>query len=560
MKAAVGSPGNGPAGRPLPLRSLAVLAVMLVYAVHLGNGFIYDDHLLVLQQRTLRSPADLLETVSRTHYTGLPYYRPLTQLSYSLQKTLFGNNPLPYHAVNTLGAGILFAAVSRFFSLPAFGLTASWSLLAALLFCLHPAVSSCVFPVSGFETVLAGIFMTLTLVFFTGEGGRSRLLAVLFFTLSLLTKEQAVVLPPAMVLMDLLGLGRESPGRKPGAWLRRYLPFLLVALLYLLLRSRHFSGGDYGTWNDEALGSFLMSYAYALQTSFAPFFSLHYEPQAGDWFSPLRLIVAAGALFFLVAGGGRMKRSRGKAPLFFAGLFFVAVLPTSNLITQETPFAERYVFTALLGLVGLASSLVASFPPGGRERLFRAGAVLLLVACAGTSLQRGFSFRDDEIFSSQWIRTSPRHPGAQLLYGNVLIRRGDMESAETHFARAVELNPEHAQTRNSLGVVFAARGKMDEAEREFREAVRIYPLYAEAHFNLGMRLAGGGDLEGAAFEMGEVLRINPSHVDARYRLGQIRARQGRLEEASALWKKVLQLDPGHAGAREELRGYRGRMP
>ncbi len=109
--------------------ALVVFAVaFLVYLNNLGNGFVYDDRFIVEQNLAVQAP-DWTALAGASYWeeelvrAGL--YRPLTLLSYGLNRVLTGPEPWGFHLVNNLlhaVAGVLVytlalalgALVSRF--------------------------------------------------------------------------------------------------------------------------------------------------------------------------------------------------------------------------------------------------------------------------------------------------------------------------------------------------------------------------------------------------------------------------------------------------------------
>src|SRR5258705_12920838 len=98
--------------RPRPRAALAAIGlaclVVAAYLPSLGRGFVYDDFLLIVEQKVPGTLGEWAELFSRPYYEGLTYYRPLTWLTLLGQKALQGNSPAPFHLVNVLLAAIVF--------------------------------------------------------------------------------------------------------------------------------------------------------------------------------------------------------------------------------------------------------------------------------------------------------------------------------------------------------------------------------------------------------------------------------------------------------------------
>ena len=65
-------------------------------------------------------------------------------------------------------------------------------------------------------------------------------------------------------------------------------------------------------------------------------------------------------------------------------------------------------------------------------------------------------------------------------------RAGNLEAAEQHLERALELNPDHPTVHNELGIIYRKTGRFDDARRSYQAALEIYPGYHYARRNLAV--------------------------------------------------------------------------
>jgi hypothetical protein len=109
--------------------------------------------------------------------------------------------------------------------------------LSSVLFALHPMHVESVSWVAGRSDVLCALFLFLAFIFHMLTSKNLWLLgiAALGFSLSLMSKEVAVVFPLLVVVFDLLS--RRFPDRRN---IIRYGVYLSILLLYFYLRSRAF--------------------------------------------------------------------------------------------------------------------------------------------------------------------------------------------------------------------------------------------------------------------------------------------------------------------------------
>ena len=415
------------------------MVVVGIYLPSVSHGFLYDDYEVILSNAPLRSIEDLGRILTERHFLSLPYYRPVVRSSLLLQRTLHGDQPGPFHLFNAFVAGWIALVAYALLRLPVFGLRTRWAFLAAAVFALHPVASSCVYPIaSGRETLLPALFVLLALYCFLRPGPRWRLAAAVFFALALFGKEQAVVTLAIFVLADGLGLTSAAPGLSLRRWLGRYWPEAAIGALYFSIRHFLFAGGEYRLGD---LGQFALSYLYALQVVTVPFWELVYEPPAPVWFSPWRLAIGLAITGWALWWIRRSWPQVRAVTWFWLGWFLLTLLPTANLLDQEAPFAERYVFLSALSPIFLLAWILSNRENGGRQKRWTGLAVAVLLLLATQTVARGAFFRDYEVFCRQWVKTDPKSLNAHNSLAVVLTMDGRLKEAGGHYEEALKLRP-----------------------------------------------------------------------------------------------------------------------
>ncbi len=538
--------------RTRTLVMLGLLLLIVTYGLQRGNGFIYDDHLLIIDNVPLSTTQQVIEYFTGTHYEGQYYYRPVTKLVYGLEKRLFGDHAAPYHAVNVALIGlvfVLFTAILRRLYPAASG---SLAVFLSLLCCLHPVSASVVYPISGMETLLVTVFGMASLLSYLHGGRWSFPAAICCMVLALLSKEQGIIVPALLVLSDVTGL-RDGQPHKWQRHLPRWLCLAGTVLVYLLIRLSVFEGREFQAASSEVAGTPLQSFLYTLQVVFTPFLNLYYEPYYANWYSPARVTLSLAISGLILLAVYKRRSTIGGSAIFWCAYFLLAVLPTANLVGQETPFAERYVFAALPALAGLLAALASGVEFRGTTRtLALSAATLAFLLAVLVTVNRGPFYRDDLVFSQQWVSTNPAHPGARTLYGNALLRLDRREEATAHFEQSLKVTPDDIQQINSLGILYAADARVEEARALFQRALQIDPGYAAANFNLVHLERVYGDHHKARLALQEALSRHPGYAEEHYRLAVLFEEEGNLAMSRTHWKRALEIDPSHQGALQAL--------
>jgi hypothetical protein len=203
---------------------LALLGLLLLTAGVYGHGlwtagFVWDDVPLILMNDALgrldRVPSLFAEDLWSTSGAGevhSGYYRPLVLLSFSLDKAMFGDQPLGYHlhslAWHLLAVVALVAVLKDLVGEGA-------GLAGATVFALHPVQSECVAWISARNDLMAAALCLGCIAVLQGRG-RSRLrwwLGVTLACAAVLSKESALLLPLLVAVLDWC---RPRADRAPG--------------------------------------------------------------------------------------------------------------------------------------------------------------------------------------------------------------------------------------------------------------------------------------------------------------------------------------------------------
>lgn len=155
-------------------------------------------------------------------------------------------------------------------------------------------------------------------------------------------------------------------------------------------------------------------------------------------------------------------------PLLLGGLLLTACAtttekprPTSRIDVQEE--------------VGFTITEASPVPAG--ERLDYGEAIAQL---EGGDHARGIALL------TQVAEAAPQAAGPRIDLGIAENEAGNLEAAEEHLLKALELNPDHPVTYNELGIVYRKTGRFQESRAAYEKALLIFPGYHHARRNLGV--------------------------------------------------------------------------
>jgi protein-disulfide isomerase/Tfp pilus assembly protein PilF len=544
--------------RPLALLGAVAAAVALGMGGAVTHPFLRGNDELdtILENPVVQGPlAQALTGAFRAYTVGA--WAPLHLLSHALDRAVFGSwaggSALVNLALHALAA-FLVARLARRLGAPA---TAAWG--AAVLFAIHPVQVEAVVSITQRKTVLSGVFLLAAMnawVSYARAEPHARrapyALAVAAAFAALLTKPVAVVIPLALVLLDL-PLGRLRPGR---AWLLEKLPFVAgaAALVAVTLAGKTEIASGWTLSGDVRTVGFLglawwgggpRETFFTVLTVLPRYLALLLWPARLSiiYAPPVRtgidLAVLGSAAFVAGVALGMLALVR-RAPRLacWAGLFFVGLLPVSQLVPQTTLMNDRYLYVPMFGAAPLAAeallALAARLPRVGRAAAL-AVAAAALVALGATAQARTALWAADLPLWEDAARKAPESPEAWYNLGHFREDAGNTAGALEAFARAAALDPRHAFAASHASTLLLRAGRWDEARPLAERAAALVPGAYDPLYNVGFLRLVGREPALARDALERAIALAPDRCEARTLLAHSLALGGEVERAAALY-------------------------
>lgn len=481
------------AARPWQNTLLGLVIVLLgtvVYANTFPGDFFVDDVHLVAEN-PLVEVIDL-PAIFSTDYWGSTMnksgvFRPLTILSFGVNRLLLGPQPWSYHVVN-MG---LHAMIGLLF----FQLLLAWQLgplrsfLAAALFALHPIHTEVLNEAVGRSELFVALFFLLALRLAESAKPSRHCLAGVCYGLALLSKENAITFLAALVLVDLF-FRQEWKRRLP-----LHLGMAAITVVWLLYREFGLQYGAPDPFKNSLLANTIYQPLKYMTTTERVLTALKIQLlYLGKMFWPLGLQgvysgprVAApltslfslwGALIGLTGLTGaslavlgfRKRQLYGLAILLYGVCFIV----TSNIFfASGVIMAERGAYLPSLWFcLGVAAAWpgIAHARWGNRHLL---GALLaLLLALAGTATWfRNQDYRDQEALWSADFSRDPQNILAGIFLIDVYVQRQDYAKAEEVCRQILTIHPTLIENLETLAWVLVRADRPQEAQKYALQAV-----------------------------------------------------------------------------------------
>lgn len=575
---------SGLAYLPLMVGLVAVAGAIGIFLPATRYGFVnWDDERNFVTNAEFRGlePRNFVWFFTTDH---MGHYQPLNWLSFGVDYSISGLNPGRFHLTQIILHGVaallVFALARKLLRIanPDFGpnVVTFSSLVAALLFAVHPLRVESVVWLSARTHILAALFFLSALLIYLRAHVRSPdqstspqtlVMTGLFFLAALLCKEVAVTLPAILLILDIYPL-RRLPA-SPKHWTRpparsilaEKIPFFIFSLAAIVAAFVAANEGATSLTSHPLSRRFAqIPYAivFYLEKSLIPIqlSPLYDFPPRFGWSHPrVWFAVAVLALLAAIVWRGR-RRCPALAAAFAA--YVVLVLPISGL-TQRGPqlTADRYSYLSCLPWALVGGYL---FAIGGLRRpaLTIAAAIMMLSAMAYRTIQQIPLWADSVTLWEHAARLDPANSAAFANLGQAYETLGRHNDAIVSYKRALALRPHHPNVQRNLGGVYNRLYRNDEAIVAYLADLADNPDRLESHYYLAITYERIGDDEKALKHYREALRIDARHADAHVSLARLFIKHGYLTEAEPRLRRALELNPHHLEALERLARLCGR--
>jgi protein O-mannosyl-transferase len=559
---------------PSPLRDVRAAAVVvgllaaLVYANSLRNGFAYDDVHIIVNNRAIQSLETLPGALTQPYWPDvygreLGLWRPLTTGVFGLMHVVGGGSPLVFHAANVLAHAaasvlVLLLCAALMPLLP--------SLLAGLLFAVHPVHVEAVANAVGLAELLSAVVMlTACLVHVRGPErsgwGHAFTLGALY-AVAFGVKESGVTLPALIFLVD--AARRRVALDDLGAYVRdRWRPYLLMAVVaaamlagrYAVLRSiaNPFApvGADLLTeipriWT---LGEVWTHYVrlWVFPLDLAADYAPNVIPVSFGWHAAntlgvgLALCVLLASLILWRKPELRPDALTARAAAFGVVWFVIAISPTSNvLFLSGVLLAERTLYLPSVGLAAATGWLVVRLARE-RPRVAWVALVLALTFGAVRTWTRTPVWRDNQTFFLTMLRELPHAGRSQWILGDQFISVGSLSQGLVAYRAAVDILGGHYTVVTRIAERLMTAGEYDAAERLLTLAWRDAPHFPFASGLLAWIRADQGDAPGTEEWARRSLALHDPDPTRWYLLSWALAAQGEWDEARRARERAEEL-------------------
>ncbi|HXW14534.1 MAG TPA: tetratricopeptide repeat protein [Terriglobia bacterium] len=566
----------------------AVLAVtFLAYAGTLGFGFVFDDHVLIVANDSIRSwhyfPSYFTSHIWSFRYPHLlaNYYRPFFLTWLRLNDALFGLHPWGWHLTSVLThVGVTYLVYCLCFRLA----EDRWAAAAGgLIFGLHPVHTEAVADITSIQEPLSTLFILGAILAFRRSRERGPrfwwLTASLLLTAAaLFSKESGMILPILVGGYAWIYGGRSGREVVPGeraihfsqrvrSALGESIPFWAVILIYVLLRIRVLTGFAHVitplplSMEILTIPSVLLFYLRLLvwPSGLSCYYDTPYVSTPGwnDFILPSAVLAMVGVGLALWYGRTRRSAPEEAKAIAFASLWLViTLLPVLNFrFLPEGEIAhDRYVYLPSVGIVILVAIALCQVTAIRATSFVKpAGALLPVLALSGVmgyaTARQSLFWSDDLTLNYRAHKIAPHNVSATTSLGAAVAERGMDGTAMALYQQALAIRPHLWRANLNLAYLYYGHGNYPEAMHFFARACTDNPSDGDQFLYFGMALLHMGRISEAEKAVRSALVVRPRGKAYHLGLGMVLRAEGKLPEARQEIAAELAADPQNAQAR-----------
>ncbi|XP_078112641.1 protein O-mannosyl-transferase TMTC3 isoform X1 [Sander vitreus] len=574
----------------------------------LSCGFAFDDVSAILDNKDLR-PSTSLYNLFRNDFWGTPMteershksYRPFTVLTFRLNYLFSELSAASYHLLNVVFHAVvcvLFLRVCRLF------LDKTSSLVAALLFAVHPIHTEAVTGVVGRAELLSSIFLLAAFLAYTKSTGADHsivwapiALTVVLVAAATLCKEQGITVVGICcvhevfvaqgftlpMLLDTLRRVLQGKGGFPYAVLQTLLKLIVLVISTLLLviirvqviqsQLPVFTRFD----NPAAVSptpTRQLTFNYLLSVN--AWLLLNPSELCCDWTmgtiplveSLLDLRNLATLVFYtflglLVYHSLRYRHSSAKTVIMALSFIVLPFIPASNLFFPVGfVVAERVLYVPSMGFcVLVAHGFKIVSHKGHLKKISWLIIGVLLTTHAVKTFNRNWDWESEYTLFTSALKVNKNNAKLWNNVGHALENQNNYAKALQYFLQATRVQPDDIGAHMNVGRTYKNLNKSKEAEEAYllakslmpqvipgkKYATRVAPNHLNVYINLANLIrANESRLEEADQLYRQAISMRPDFKQAYISRGELLLKMNKLTEARDAYLRALELDPTNA--------------
>jgi tetratricopeptide (TPR) repeat protein len=577
---------NTPKGVSLTLLSIILMVFCFVaYYNTLSNGFVYDDALVITQNKLIRQgPSAISEIFGSPRLSGYAHvnndsYRPLSLAMFAIEYQMSDGKPGMMHFMNVLWFALSVVLLFKFLHALLQQQKPWVAFMAALLFALHPIHTEVVGNLKSRDEIMCFLFAMLAMLQFNKYMKENKHTSLAFGILALfaayLSKETVVTFLAVIPITYFFYINDSKQRAMLITGSAVGVSLLFIGLWRMVLAAAHADQLATIDFTDNMLitapnvatkmATAIMVLGYYIKLLVVPYplvcdYSYKYF-ELVSWSSIPALLSLVAYLGMGILGVYRLLK-HPKDPWAFALLFFLSTLSLFGNIAFlfSSIFGERFAYFASVGFCLLLALVIDHFirPNKSLEEALWSNKKILMVLApillvyGAITIQRNSEWSDNVTLYAADVQKIPTNIRLNYSLGNEYLTRAfdqtnpqkmdDLERAKTHLRQAIAIHPKYQNALLSLGLAFYNFKETDSAKKYIEMAIKAKPDYAMAYFYLSNIYLSQHDFTNAIQLLEKAVGYEKDYLMALFNLGVCYQENKQYDKAIQRYKEIIKVN------------------
>ncbi len=489
------------------------LLIIITFSINrsvLDFGFSgLDDNTIILKNYQIISNISEIKTAFERDaflsISGTDFYRPLQTITYMIDAQLCGENPWGYHLTNLILH--IFIAILIFFISLFYINNKLISFTFSLIFSIHPLFTQAVAWIPSRGDLLCTLFFILSIICFHHYIFKNNLIFLIlnfiFFVLSLLSKETALLFP--LIYFTYYLINYKNTNKKKYQIFFYFLIMIVVDIFYFYIRSTIIDSSQ----NEEVFG-------------ILPFFSNlpFYTEIIFKFILPMKLSVMPfytfymyfiGLIFFILIFIWIIRYSNKQKMFFLLFLLFTfLVLCTPGMFWKRSSeyfynYLEHRAYLPLINFFFIFIIMAKQY----KSKILFIFLYLIVISFSIISLNRLPDYKDELSFYSSAINTFPKNVMALINRGNVYKENNQYNEAINDYSNAIKYDKKAYKAFFNRGKIYEDLDNLNMAEEDYSKTIIIKSDYSNAYCSRGVVRSKKGNYKAALSDFNKAIELNP---------------------------------------------------
>lgn len=484
--------------------------LLLAYANSLRGGFVFDDIPLIRDSPSMTS----VHSWHDIFHSALSL-RGLLMATYAWNFYTSQYDTFAYHFTNLFIHFVNCALV--FFILRKLTAQRFAQVTGALIFAVHPLLSSAVASISGRSSLLCATFYFAAVLCFLYDRWIALVICGL---LAFYVKQEAIALPLFLFAYAIIDCIHK---RKP--ILRPLVVFLTTAAIfagfyYQQLRSlltvtseNKFlvaAGFDNVLPQPQFFYTYLTGVVGYLLPRMALPLRLNVDPMIPDVLHFYNLAFLASVALICVLAYVAIATHR--QPLLSIGICALLCSPIAAyaLIPLADPILEHRAYIPMLGIAMLWAYCAESMSIGWPREYCVTSVVIVIMTFTLLTVAHNRVYKNELTFWSSAVETAPNKARPHLNLGTVYQMHHQLPEAIKEYQIAIRIKPDLYAVYSNIGGLQVDSGNVAAGIETLKQVISLAPNYAEPYINLGVAYMRQGNYADSIGYFDKAIQLNPA--------------------------------------------------